>query len=646
MAVSTQMTIRDAMTSKLKKMAAATDKLNESLKVSDRLTKTVDVARGFNKAAPSIGNARANMEKFNREQKNAEEGAKKVQSAWSGISGYIKAAMAGFGIKKILDLADNITTTTARLNMMNDGKQSTEELQNMIMQSANRSRAAYQSTADAVAKLGITAGDAFGSNKELIAFAETINKQFAIAGTNAAGIDAAWLQLTQAMGSGVLRGEELNSIFEQAPTIIQTIADYLGVPVGQIRNMAAEGQITAEIVKNAMLSSADSIDKRFQQMPMTFSQAWTVAKNVIIQALTPVLNIIAQGAQWIYDNWSTIAPIFWGLAAAVAVYAGALAIQTAVTWLANAASMAFSTTLMGIPLIWIALAIGIVVMMIYNWIQSVGGLKVAWLICVDKVLTGWNMVKIGFFTGVNFVLNTWNNLQLGFMRVSVGIQNVLGDMKAGALMILQDMVNGAIKIINGLISAVNHIPGVSIEAIKEVTFGTNAEIQNQANKQARADDLAAYQSKIESQISQRNSELNALKASADAEAASRKAEIAAAKASAGSKGSNSLADMLKNFTGSTGGSGLGSGSNLGDIGSVGNVGSVDSINDDVNIADEDLQFLRDVAEMRYVQNFVTLTPTVAVEAAISEKVDIDEVVGEIETRLESEFVAAAEGVYN
>lgn len=645
MAVSTQMTIRDAMTSKLKKMAAATDKLNSSLKVSDRLTKTVDVARGFNRAAPSIGNARASAEKFNREQKNAEEGAKKVKSAWAGVSGYISAAMAGFGIKKILDLADSMTTTTARLNMMNDGMQTTAELQDMIMQSANRSRAAYQSTADAVAKLGITSGDAFDSNKQLIAFAETINKQFAIAGTSAEGQSAAWLQLTQAMGSGVLRGEELNSIFEQAPTIIQTISDYLGVPIGQIRNMAAEGQITAEVVKNAMLENADVIDKRFQDMPMTFSQAWTVAKNVIIQALTPVLNVIAKGAQFIYDNWSTIAPIFWGLAAAVVVYAGALALQTAATWLANAASIAFSTTLMGIPLIWIALAIGIVVMMIYNWIQSVGGLRVAWLICVDKVLTGWNMLKIAFFTGVNFVLNSWNNLQLGFMRVSVGIQNVLGDMKAGALMILQDMVNGAIRIINGLISAVNHIPGVSIEAIKEVTFGTNAKIQNAANKQARADDLAAYQSKIENQISQRNKELDALKASADASAASRKAEIAAAKASTGNKGGNSLADMLKGFTGSENG-GIGSGGNLGDIGSVGNVGSVDSINDEVNIAEEDLQFLRDVAEMRYVQNFVTLTPTVAVEAAINETVDIDDVVGEIEMRLENEFVAAAEGVYN
>ena len=160
-----------------------------------------------------------------------------------------------------------MTTTRARLDLMNDGLQTTAELQDMIMESANRSRASYQTTADAVAKMGVMAGDAFSSNEELIMFSELINKQFAIAGTSAAGIDAAMLQLTQAMSSGVLRGEELNSIFEQAPTIIQTIADYLGVPIGKIREMAAEGQITSEIVKNAMLASADEINARFDSRP-------------------------------------------------------------------------------------------------------------------------------------------------------------------------------------------------------------------------------------------------------------------------------------------------------------------------------------------------------------------------------------------
>lgn len=218
---------------------------------------------------------------------------------------------------------------------MNDGLQTTDELQSMIMKSANRSRAAYQTTADAVSKMGIMAKDAFSNNDELIKFTELINKQFTIAGTSAAGIDAAMLQLTQAMSSGVLRGEELNSVFEQAPTIIQTIADYLDVPIGKIRDMAADGQITSTIVKNAMLASADEINAKFEAMPMTFAQVWTIAKNIALEAFTPVIQAIGSGAQWIYDNWSTIAPIFWGLASAALAYAVALGIQTAATWIAD-----------------------------------------------------------------------------------------------------------------------------------------------------------------------------------------------------------------------------------------------------------------------------------------------------------------------
>lgn len=542
-----------------------------------------------------------------------------MKSVWSSLGGVIKSAIAAFSVKQVIELADSMTTTRARLDLMNDGLQTTAELQDMIMESANRSRASYQTTADAVAKMGVMAGDAFSSNEELIMFSELINKQFAIAGTSAAGIDAAMLQLTQAMSSGVLRGEELNSIFEQAPTIIQTIADYLGVPIGKIREMAAEGQITSEIVKNAMLASADEINARFDSMPMTFAQAWTIAKNAILEVLTPVLTLIGQGAQWIYDNWSMIAPVFWGVAAAALGYAVALGIQTAATWIANGAAKAFFTTLLTNPLFWIAIAIGVVVAAIYQWVQSVGGLKVAWLICVY------------------FVMDLWNRLQLAFYTAGVNIQNFMGDMKVGVLMILQNMVNGAIDIINGFIGVLNKIPGVSIDAIEKVTFGTTAQLENDAAKQARAADLAAYQDQINSQIAERDAALDAMKAEANAATAQREAEIAAAKAEAAAANgeSGSTEPDWSAYANS----------DPGDIGNVDRVGSVGSIDEDVNIAEEDLKFLRDVAEMRYVQNFVTLTPTVAVDAKISEKVDVDEVVNRIETRLETEFEAAAEGVY-
>ena len=636
--VSTQFSIQDRMTSRLNSIASQTERLNSAFMTADVLSDRVGSA-DFSSLVNGVNSIAESLDNMNRRQEEAAQKTRKTKSEFQKLIDTVRnLAVVHFAQttgRQILELADSMTTTRARLDLMNDGLQTTAELQDMIMKSANRSRAAYSTTADAVAKMGIMAGDAFSSNEELIAFSELINKQFTIAGTSAAGIDAAMLQLTQAMSSGVLRGEELNSVFEQAPTIIQAIADYLGVPIGKIREMAAEGQITSTIVKNAMLASADEINAKFAAMPMTFSQVWPIAKNIALEAFTPVLTLIGQGAQWIYDNWSMIAPVFWGLAAAALGYAVALGIQTAATWIANGAAQAFFTTLLTNPLFWIALAIGVVVAAIYRWVQSVGGLKVAWLICINAVLTAWDWVKIGFMTGVYFVMNLWNRLQLAFYTASVNIQNFMGDMKAGVLTILQNMVNGAIDIINGFINTLNKIPGVSIDAIEKVTFGTTAQMENDAAKQARAADLAAYQDQINSQIAERDSALSAMKAEARAATAQREAEIAAAKAESAAAGNGSTEPDWSAYANT----------DPGDIGNVDRVGSVGSIDEDVNIADEDLKFLRDVAEMRYVQNFVTLTPTVAVDAKISEKVDVDEVVDKIERRLETEFEAAAEGVY-
>ena len=657
--VSTQFEIQDRMTSKLNRINAASQAVDQTLEnvgnttdmVEDRTTKAAQAMKiawqmmsesgisksealsaAWDQVGRKINDASDKVEKFNQKQKHAAKGTHDVKNAWDQVSGYIKSAMAAVSAKKVIELADSMTTTRARLDLMNDGLQTTAELQDMIMESANRSRAAYTTTADAVAKMGIMAGDAFSSNEELIAFSELINKQFTIAGTSVAGIDAAMLQLTQAMSSGVLRGEELNSIFEQAPTIIQTIADYLGVPIGKIREMAAEGQITSTVVKNAMLASADEINAKFASMPMTFSQAWTVAKNIILEAFTPVLTLIGQGAQWIYDNWSTIAPIFWGIAAAVLFYAVA-------TWIASAANNQLFTKLLQSPIFWIAVVIGVIIAAIYKWIQSIGGLKVAWLVVVNAILTAWDWVKIGFMTGVYWIQDMWNKLQLAFYTAGVNIQNFMGDMKAGVLMILQNLVNGAIDIINDFINTLNKIPGVNIGLIDQVTFGTTAALENEAAKQARAADLAAYQDKINSQIEERNAALNAMASEAQAEKSQREAEIAAAKAEAAAAGSEATGSGGEDYFGGGGGGGSGN------IGNVDYVDSVGSIEDDVNIAEEDLKFLRDVAEMRYVQNFVTLTPTVAIDATVNERADYDELARRIEIELEDEFVAAAEGVY-
>ena len=661
--VSTQFSIRDMMTSKLNRIDAAARTMDRTLddvgntteEVENRTSKSARAMKiawqmmaetGMSKSEAlsavwdqvgrKVKDSGDKVDQFNKKQRQAATGALDVKNAWAQISGYVKSAMTAVSAKKIIGLADDMTNIRARLNLMNDGLQTTEELQNMIMKSANRSRASYLSTAGAVAKMGVMAKDAFSSNKELIDFFELISKQFTISGAEVGQIDAAMLQLTQAMSSGVLRGEELNSVFDNASTIIQTIADYLDVPTGKIREMAAEGKITATIVKNAMLASADKINAEFESMPMTFAQVWAIVKNAILEAFTPVLTMIGQAAQWIYDNWSTIAPIFWGLAAAVLGYAVALGIQTVATWIATGAAKAFFATLLHNPIFWVALAVGALIAIIYKWIQSIGGVKVAWLTLTDWIQTGVDWIKIAMVTCYFWWQEQWDKIVLALLQASVKILDFTGDMKAGMLTILQDLINGAIGIINDFINLLNKIPGVHISLIDQVTFGTTEQLKNEAEKQSRAKLVSDLQERVDTYDKNRDATLKALKAESENAASQRKAEIAAAKAEAAAAGTEGEKDWRSYIEDG----GLG-----GDVDNVDHVGSVGEIEEDVNIAEEDLKFLRDVAEMRYVQNFVTLTPTVAIDAQVSERVDYEELARRIERELEDEFVAAAEGVY-
>lgn len=317
------------------------------------------------------------VDKHIRDNVNAQEQFNQtVDAGGNGVSSLIKkvALMAGAyasaqGALGAINLSDEYTSTNARLNMMNDGLQTTQELQAMIFASAERSRASYQSTADIVAKLGQRAGEAFGSNAETIQFAENLNKQFVIAGASLQEIESASLQLTQALGSGVLRGEELNAVFEAAPNVIQTIADYLDVPIGQIREMAAKGEITADIVKNAMISATDEINAQFETMPKTFAQMWQSFKNQAFFAFEPVFqklselanspaiekltNSAVQGMRvlasvtvsamdaisnignFMADNWGMIAPLIAYTGSVLTAYVVALSAYNAVKFVTN-----------------------------------------------------------------------------------------------------------------------------------------------------------------------------------------------------------------------------------------------------------------------------------------------------------------------
>lgn len=453
---------------------------------------------------------------FNRE---IEEGTNEANSLMGAIKGAVAVYATIHTVTSALDLSDQLTSTTARLNLMNDGLQNTEQLQQMIFASAERSRGAYQTTADAVSKLGLMAGDAFNSTAEIVAFTEQLNKQFTIAGTEAAGIDAAMLQLTQAMGSGILRGEEYNSILEQAPNIIQSIADYMEVPKGQLKDMAAEGQITADIVKNAMFAAAEETNAQFESMPQTFAQIWTSFKNNALMAFQPVLqrlnqianseafqtfvnqainalakvadivlnifDLVASVGGFIADNWSIIEPIIMGIVTALGLYYGAmllyntvtkisaaitaaqsfaatvhaasLAMQTGATFAATAAQYGFNAALLACPITWILIAIIAVVVALYAAVAAINE------IC-GTTISATGIIMGAIFTIGAYIINkfilAWNIIS-AFIEFLVNVwKHPQYAIKAFIVNVVSAFLNFVLACINGTQSAVGTIVGL------------------------------------------------------------------------------------------------------------------------------------------------------------------------------------------
>ncbi len=467
-----------------------------------------------------------NTEAYIRDNTNAQgEFTREVQestNATNGLMSTLKSAIAAYATfqtaKKAIDISDTLTQTTARLNMMNDGLQTTEQLQQMIYAAAERSRGSYQATADAVSKMGIMAADAFNSNAELIAFSEQLNKQFTIAGTSAEGISAAMLQLTQAMGSGVLRGEELNSVFEQAPTIIQAIAKYLDVPIGQIRAMAQEGQLSASVVKNALLSAADETNAKFESMPKTFGQIWTSIQNqalmtfqpilqklnqianskaftqfvngamsalsVLANALTNVFNIAVQIGSFIAEHWSIIAPIVGAITAAVIAYNAALIANNIVQGISNflkkaaaisavmhgaaiteemvattgmtSAQLAFNAALYACPLTWIILLIIAIIALFYIVIAVINN------IC-DTQISATGIIMGTLATIGAYLFNCiayWWNIISAFIEFFVNVwKNPEYAFKAFVVNIVNAFLNFCLAIVQGNGAAIGVIVG-------------------------------------------------------------------------------------------------------------------------------------------------------------------------------------------
>lgn len=572
-----------------------------------------------------------NSSKQNKYNKKVKEGGVAADDLTKKVMGMVGAYASLQGVQKVLDLSDQYTQTTARLGMIVDEQNTVVGLQDKIMQSANRSRSSYADTADMVAKLSLRTGDLF-SNDEAIVFAENLNKLYKVAGASQEEMKSSQLQLTQALGSGVLRGEEFNAVFEAAPNIMQTVADYMGVPIGSLRQMAQDGQITGDVVKNAILGATSDIDTAFGNMPATWGEVWTIIGNTAFEAFQPVIQMIAEGAAWVSENWSTIEPIFWGIAAAVGILAAAFLIWKVVTLVQTIAQWALNSALLASPITWIVLAIALVVGAIVIWINKIGGLKVAWLIVVNALLIAWDWVKIAFFTGVYWVIGLWDTLVLGMKTAGVAIANFMGDMKVSVLTILQNMINGAIDIINAFINTLNKIPGVSIDTISKVTFASTAAAQNEAEKQAREDDLEDFRSEIDAKAAERDASLQSMKDEAANEAAERQAEIDAAKAEAANEES---ADAMREEVANSAETFEGIEQNTGETA------------DALSITNEDLKYLKDLAEQEAVNRFTTAEIKVDMtnNNTVNSGMDLDGVVDQLATGVNEAMEKAAEGVH-
>lgn len=619
----------ESMRGKLNQIQTSQNSLNQAMKQMD--------ISGANAAYAQLDNVVQITERDLRDNLNVQNqfnnAVKKGEGAASGLEGKLKSialsAAAAFSVQKIVGLSDTVTQTTARLNLMNDGLQNTEQLNQKIFASAQRARAPYMETASAIAKMGMNAGNAFTSNDELIAFMEQVNKQFVIGGASAQEQSNAMIQLSQAMAAGALRGEELNSILDAAPGIARTIEQNMGWAEGSIKQYAEKGAVSAQVVKASLLNMAQETNEKFNSMPMTFGQVITTVQNTLLQTFWPIIQMIGKGASFINDNWSTIAPIFYGLIGGILGVALAWGIYTAAQWIATGAASAFFATLLANPLTYIFLIVAAVVAQIYRWVQSVGGLKIAWLICVNAVLTLVDKLKLGFFSAWINIQNGIDNMSYGFNSFKSGVLNTLGNLKVKGLTILQDFINGAIDRINKLIEMTNSIAGTSFKVIAHVEFATNAAIEEQAKQSQRAADLAAQKEANTAAQKSRAQEQYWRNYEASQSRLKREANIKAAQddAAAQAAGEDSYSQIATN-TGNT-------------------AGNTAKMADAMDVMDEDLKYMRDAAEQEIINRFTLaeLKVDVTNHNTLKTETDFDDVNRRLGEDTAEALAAFAEGVH-
>lgn len=557
---------------------------------------------------------------------------------------------ASVGLKKLIELSDQMTSTTARLNFIVDDGGSVKALEAKIMASAQRSRAAYLDTASAIASMGANAGAAFTSNDELIAFMEQVNKQFVIGGASAQGQAAAMLQLTQAMAAGALRGEELNSILENAPGIARAIEQYMGIAEGSIKSYAEKGAVSATVVKNALLSIADETNAKFNGMAMTWGQVWTQMGNIALKVTRPLLTAI----NWLANNLSVIGPILLGLGAAFLVFQVAahwtqiatvataayhavvnllsigFGVLTGNTAAASAAVFTFNSALLASPITWIIMLIAVVIGLLYG------------VVAIINKVTGSSISATGLICGAIAVAGAFiGNTVIGLLNAL--IQYIWAIFVAPFLGIVEWILNVCNGGFNSFGDAVANLIGQIIgwflnlgkvvTTIIDAIFGTN---------------WTAGLESLQSSVTAWGKNENAITLDKNAPTIDYRFEYGDAWAAGNDFGKGIDAKIGGMFN--TGGLGDSSGFDLGDIAAytgetADNTGKTA---DALAVTEEQLEYLRDIAERDAINRFTTAEVKIDMTGMtnrIDGSADLDGVISQLTEGFTEALVTAAEGVH-
>lgn len=557
---------------------------------------------------------------------------------------------ASVGLKKLIELSDQMTSTTARLNFIVDDGGSVEALEAKIMASAQRSRAAYLDTASAIASMGANAGAAFTSNDELIAFMEQVNKQFVIGGASAQGQAAAMLQLTQAMAAGALRGEELNSILENAPGIARAIEQYMGIAEGSIKSYAEKGAVSATVVKNALLSIADETNAKFNGMAMTWGQVWTQMGNIALKVTQPLLTAI----NWLANNLSVIGPILLGLGAAFLVFQVAAhwtqiaAVATAAyhavvnllsigfgvltgnTAAASAAVFTFNSALLASPITWTIMLIAVVIGLLYG------------VVAIINKVTGSSISATGLICGAIAVAGAFiGNTVIGLLNAL--IQYIWAIFVAPFLGIVEWILNVCNGGFNSFGDAVANLIGQIIgwflnlgkvvTTIIDAIFGTN---------------WTAGLESLQSSVTAWGKNENAITLDKNAPTIDYRFEYGDAWAAGNDFGKGIDAKIGGMFN--TGGLGDSSGFDLSSI--ADNTGltadNTGKTADALAVTEEQLEYLRDIAERDAINRFTTAEVKIDMTGMtnrIDGSADLDGVISQLTEGFTEALVTAAEGVH-